>query len=170
MLTNHGANMNSIWSKADLIVERYQELKFQLLENLTDEELDTNLGGNSQTLGSLCLEIGEIEHVYIRSFTTFERDFSYRNSEPGLKNSIARLSTWFKQLDNELKEIVNKLPEDEIESRKIECGDDFFKGHLSIQRNIDLYRESLLIFYGKASVYLKALGKPLPDQWQDWIG
>jgi hypothetical protein len=27
----------------------------------------------------------------------------------------------------------------------------------------------LLIFYGKASVYLKALDKTLPEQWQAWI-
>lgn len=162
--------MNSVWNKADLIVERYQELKFQLLETLTDKELEISLGGESETLESLCLEIGEIEHVYIQSFKTFERDFSYHKSEPSLKNSVTKLSAWFKQLDNELKEVVNTLSEDEIENRKIECGDKHFKGHLSIQRNMDLYRESLLIFYGKASVYLKAFGKPLPDQWQDWIG
>ncbi len=162
--------MNSIWKEADLRVERYQELKMQLLEILTDKELDFNLGGESQTLGALCLEIGEIEQVYIKSFKTFERDFSYRNSEPGLVNSVTKMSEWFKELDNELKEAVNKLSEDEIESRTVECMGDYFKGHLSIQRNMDLYRESLLIFYGKASVYLKALGKPLPNQWQNWIG
>ncbi len=79
------------------------------------------------------------------------------------------MSEWFKELDNELKEAVNKLSEDEIESRTVECMGDYFKGHLSIQRNMDLYREALLIFYGKASVYLKALGKSRPDQWLDWV-
>ena len=61
--------MNSVWNEADLIVERYQELKTQLLEILTDEELDISLGGESQTLGSLCLEIGEIERAYIPAST-----------------------------------------------------------------------------------------------------
>ncbi len=162
--------MNSIWKEADLRVERYQELKTQLLEILSDKELDFNLGGESQTMGSLCLEIGEIEQVYINSFKTLERDFSYRNTEPGLEKSVTKLSVWFERLDDELKEAVNKLTEDEIESRTIECMGDFFKGQLTIQRNMDLYRESLLIFCGKASIYLKALGKPLPNQWQDWIG
>ena len=162
--------MNSIWMEGDLKVQRYQELKAQLLEVLIDEDLEVNLGGTSKTLGSLFLEFGEIEYVYIQSFKTFERDFSYRHTEPGLKNSVSKLLAWFNQLDNELKESVNKLSEDEIESRTIECMGDFFKGHLSIQHNLNLYRESLLIFYGKASVYIKALGKPLPDQWLDWIG
>jgi hypothetical protein len=162
--------MNSIWKEADLRVERYQELKTQLLEILSDKELDFNLGGESQTMGSLCLEIGEIEQVYINSFKTLERDFSYRNTEPEIEKSVTKLSVWFERLDDELKEAVNKLTEDEIESRTIECMGDFFKGQLTIQRNMDLYRESLLIFCGKASIYLKALGKPLPNQWQDWIG
>jgi IS605 OrfB family transposase len=32
------------------------------------------------------------------------------------------------------------------------------------------YKEALLIFYGKVSMYLKAIGKILPEQWQEWIG
>jgi hypothetical protein len=31
-------------------------------------------------------------------------------------------------------------------------------------------REALIIFYGKLSVYLRALERPLPGQWGDWIG
>jgi hypothetical protein len=31
------------------------------------------------------------------------------------------------------------------------------------------YREALFIFYGKVTVYLQALGKPLPPQWATWI-
>jgi hypothetical protein len=34
---------------------------------------------------------------------------------------------------------------------------------------LEVYKEALLIFYGKASVYLKAMGKPRPQQWQEWI-
>ena len=65
--------MNSIWTEADLRVERYQELKTQLLEVLTDEELNFNVGGESLTMGSLCREIGEIEQVYINSFETLDQ-------------------------------------------------------------------------------------------------
>jgi hypothetical protein len=32
------------------------------------------------------------------------------------------------------------------------------------------YREALFIFYGKVTVYLQALGKPMPPQWATWIG
>jgi hypothetical protein len=32
------------------------------------------------------------------------------------------------------------------------------------------YREALFIFYGKVTVYLQALGQPMPPQWATWIG
>jgi hypothetical protein len=35
---------------------------------------------------------------------------------------------------------------------------------------LEIYKEALLIFYGKTSVYLKATGKELPEQWLAWIG
>jgi hypothetical protein len=35
---------------------------------------------------------------------------------------------------------------------------------------LDVYREALLICYGKVSVYLRAIDRPLPGQWLDWIG
>jgi hypothetical protein len=31
------------------------------------------------------------------------------------------------------------------------------------------YREALLIFYGKSSIYLQALDKDLSTQWRTWI-
>ncbi|NWG17479.1 MAG: hypothetical protein HXY41_12670, partial [Chloroflexi bacterium] len=33
-----------------------------------------------------------------------------------------------------------------------------------------IYREALMLFIGKASIYLKAMKKPMPQQWQEWIG
>ena len=33
-----------------------------------------------------------------------------------------------------------------------------------------IHREALLIFYAKADVYLKALGRRVAGAWQSWIG
>ena len=40
----------------------------------------------------------------------------------------------------------------------------------SIEKELSLYREALLMFYAKAGVYLRALGKPLSEEWLDWMG
>jgi hypothetical protein len=158
--------MNSIMTEYYPVFEMYQALRNQLMEIITDEDLKFRPDENNPTLGYLCKEIGEVEYAYIQSFKTFRQDFSYRNVEVDLDQSVERLSTWFTQLDGELKHTVENLPEEDIQNRKIDRGGDFI---LAPQIQLEVYKEALLIFYGKVSVYLKALEKPFPQQWQAWI-
>ncbi len=149
----------------------YQGLRDQLMETLSDEDLRLRLGGETMSLGELCREIGEIEHTYVESFTTFRQDFSYRNPDPRLEQDVAVLRAWFAELDRELMTAVAALSDEDIDTRRIIRGDfdeEFFSPLPKIQ--LDVYREALLIFYGKASVYLRSIGRPLPGQWPDWIG
>jgi hypothetical protein len=158
--------MNSIMKEQGPILEQTQALRNQLIEILTDEDLDYSPGGDNPTLGALCREMGEVQHAYIESFKTFQQDFSYRHEEPGLESSVERLAAWFQTLDGELKAALEALSEEDIQNKVIDRGGGFVIPPL-VQFHI--YREALLIFYGKASVYLKALGKTLPEQWQAWI-
>jgi hypothetical protein len=149
----------------------YQGLRDQLMGLLDDEDLALQLGGETVSLGALCREIGETEKTYVESFRTFRQDFSYHNPDPRLEHSVAALKAWYAELDRDLMAAVAALSEDDIAGRRIIRGDfdeEFFSPLPKIQ--LDIYREALLIFYGKVSVYLRAVGRPLPDQWRDWIG
>jgi uncharacterized damage-inducible protein DinB len=159
--------MNRLVSDYYPIFEMYQALRNQLMELLTDADLGYRVGGANPTLGALCRQIGETEYSYIQSFKTFTQDFSYRNRTPGLEGSVSTLSSWFAELDRELKTTIEGLSEEDLAQRTIDRGGDF---KLPLQIQLDVYKEALLIFYGKVSVYLKALGKTLPTQWQEWIG
>ncbi len=147
----------------------YQELRGELMAILSDDDLAVRVGGTSASLGALCREIGEIEHSYVESLRTFRQDFNYRNPDPLMDKSVGALTSWYAELDRELTAAVAALSEDDIASRRIVRGDfDSFSPLPSIQ--LDIYREALLIFYGKVSVYLRAMGKSLPGHWQAWIG
>lgn len=158
--------MNRMMDEHYPVFRLYQALRNQMMDLLVDVDLTFRLGGNNDTLGHLCREIGEVQHCYIQSFQTFEMDFSYRVDQPDLEKSVRRLVAWFKELDLELESAVANLSQEDIENRKIDRGGDFI---LSPQIQLEVYKEALLIFYGKASVYLKALQKELPDQWKHWI-
>ena len=147
----------------------YQALRDQLMEILTDEDLSSHIGEANLSLGALCREIGEIEHSYIQSFTSFTMDLGYRNPDPQLEDSVASLSSWYTKLDGELTEAIEGLSEDEIANRRIDRAD-FPDWKPLPQTQLDIYKEALLIFYAKVSVYLRAMGKPLPQQWRQWIG
>ena len=165
--------MNSIIGGylAESFFPEYQGLRDQLMEILSDDDLGLRLGGETMSLGELCREIGDIEHAYVESFRTFRQDFSYRNPDPSLEHSVAALKAWFAELDRDLMAAVAALSEEDIASRRIIRGDfdeEYFSPLPKI--HLDVYREALLTFYGKVSVYLRAIGRPLPGQWPDWIG
>jgi hypothetical protein len=156
---------------AESFFPEYQRLRDQLMDVLDDEDLVQRLGGETVSLGALCREIGEIEHAYVESFTTFQQDFTYRNPDPRLDQSVAAFKAWYADLDRNLMAAVEALSEDDIANRRIIRGDfdeDFFSPLANQQ--LDVYREALLLFYGKVSVYLRAINRPLPGDWQDWIG
>jgi uncharacterized damage-inducible protein DinB len=158
--------MNTLVKEQSDLLQQTQALRYQLMDILTDEDLAYKLPGQNPILGALCREMGDIQHAYIESFKTFKQDFSYRNNEPGLEASVEKLAAWLKALDDELLAVLSGLSDLEIQTQTIDRG--FAQLPITVQFHI--YREALLIFYGKASVYLKALEKPMPDQWQQWIG
>ena len=148
----------------------YQRLRDQMMDELSDADLEVRFGGESETLGTLCREIGELEHSYVESLRTFRQDFSYRNPDPAIEHSVEALRSWFTKLDRDLIAAVEALSDDDIQHRRIVRSDfdpSFFAPLPTTQ--LDTYREALLIFYGKASVYMKAIGTPRSQEWRDWI-
>lgn len=158
--------MNTIMESYYPVFRLYQSMRDQMMEMIEDKDLDFQIGKNNPSLGVLCREIGEVQHSYIDSFRTFQMDFSYRAEQPDMEQSVEQLTAWYAALDQALEDVVSSLSQDDIDNRKVDRGGDFL---LSPQIQLDVYKEALLIFYGKASVYLKALSKELPDQWRQWI-
>jgi uncharacterized damage-inducible protein DinB len=150
----------------ELPLRESQKLRYDLMNALTDSDLACRLPGDNPTLGELCREMGEIEHMYIQSFKTLSMDWSYRNTEAEMATSVERLKTWYAALDEEFETILRRLSEDDLESKHVDRGG--FTPSLSVQ--FQVYHEAILMFYAKASVYLKALQKPVSDQWRAWIG
>jgi hypothetical protein len=151
--------------------EEYQLLRTELVGTLTDDDLDFRPSATAFTLGELCRQIGEIEHSYVDALATFRQDFRWHNPDHEVESSIAALATWFADLDRDLQAAIEALTEVDTARRRI-IRDDFDIEEFSPlpPQELDIYREALLIFYGKASVYLRAMGKDLPGHWPHWIG
>lgn len=144
----------------------YLEARDKLMDILTDEDLTFRLSDNSPTLGQLCVEMGETHHTYIESFKTFKIDFSYRTDNANLATDVALLKGWYQLLDTDLNSVLESISDDDVENRKVDRDGFELPPHI----HLDVLREALLIFYGKVSVYLKEMGKELPDLWKLWIG
>ena len=146
-------------------IEGTLQMRSQLLDILSDANLTFNPGGQNMTLGALCRQLGEVEHSYAQSLKTFQQDWSYRNEEAALERSVARLKEWFQRLDDELKAATAALTDEDLKKTVDRGG---FAMPVDLQ--LDVYLQALLIFFGKTTIYLKAMNKPLPQQIQEYIG
>lgn len=158
--------MNSLVEQ-ELPLRESQHLRYYLLDLLTDDDLAYKLPGDNPTLGALCREIGELEHMYIQSFKTFKHDWSYQNPDPEVATRTERLRAWYRALDDEFDAILGAFSEDDLHNKLIDRARGF-QPSLFVQFHI--YREAVLMFYAKASVYLKALQKSVNEEWQLGIG
>jgi len=146
-------------------IEGTHGMRMQLLDSLSDADLAFNPGGQNMTLGALCRQSGEIEYSYIQSLKTFQQDWSYRNTDPGLENSVAQLKAWYQILDEEMKATVAALSDEDLK-KMIDRG-----GYaMPVELQLDVYLQALLIFFGKATIYLKAMNRAMFQTMEEYIG
>lgn len=148
------------------ILHETQAIRSQMIDVLTDADLAYRFP-NCPSLGELCREMGETQQIYIDSYRTFKTTFDYGTSDPAMATNIAMLKSWYAQLDQELDAVMAALSENDVQNRRIER-----PGETPFPPRVQLYcyREALLIFYGRVVMYLLALGKPVSEQAQRWIG
>ena len=147
-------------------IEASHAMRKELLDTLSDADLAFNPGGQNLTLGVLCRQMGEIEHSYIQSLKTFKQDWSYRNPEAGLETNTAKLKAWYQTLDDQMKTAVSAFSDEDLKKLVDRSG-----GYsMPVEMQLDVYLQALLIFFGKATIYLKAMNKPLPEMVQEYIG
>ena len=147
-------------------IEGTHGLRTQLLDSLSDADLAFNPGGQNMSLGALCRQSGEIEYSYIQSLKTLKQDWSYRNREVGLDSSVAQLKAWFQTLDAEMKATAAALSDEDLQ-KTLDRGGGYA---MPVELQLDVYLQALLIFFGKATIYLKAMNKPIPQPMEEYIG
>ncbi|MFP4643664.1 MAG: hypothetical protein ACLFM0_04845 [Spirochaetales bacterium] len=144
----------------------YRSRRDELLSSLEDKDLEYRPGPGLPTLGDLCQSLGENHAAYIDSFVTFEfKPETRRGTAARHTGSVSALQSWFSGLDGELHAVLDSM-DDETATTPVWRGPDF---QLPAHVHLDVLREALLIFCGKASVYLKLMNKPLPGAWPEWI-
>jgi uncharacterized damage-inducible protein DinB len=158
-------NMNRLMNEKWPWIEAAHGMRSQLLDILSDADLAFYPGGQNMTVGALCREMGETEHAYIQSLKTFQQAWSYRNTEADLVSSIARLKAWFQTLDDEMKAAIVAFTDEDV-NKTVDRGGNA----VPVEFQLDVYLQAVLIFLGKATIHLKAMNKPLPQSFQEYIG
>ncbi len=156
--------MNSLFEDE---IRGHHSMRDHLLTVVSDADLAYKLPGQNPTLGELLVELGDIEGIYTLSFETFTLDWAHREISPPAPITIASLQLWFAAQDHALNSALSRFTEDELHIDRIDRGHGFIASPF-VQHQI--YREAVYIFYGKLSVYLKALERDAGQQWAMWVG
>ena len=115
--------------------------------------------------------MGDVERSYVEGIRTFRQDFSWHQDDPAVVRSVAALAAWYAELDRDLLAALEAPAEDDVTTRRIARADFDPDEFLPLPlEDLDVYREALLIFYAKASIYLRLMGRDLPGHWGHWIG
>jgi len=155
--------MNRFAQEQWSMFEGTHKMRDGMLDTLSDADLAFSPGGTNLTLGALCREMGEVEHSYLESIKSLKQDWSYHNTEPGIAGSVSRLKAWFQSLDADFTKTVTSMSDDDMK-KNIDRG-----FPVSVEVQLQIYLQALLIFFGKATIFLKAKGKPLTKEVKEWI-
>ena len=157
--------MNRIMNEKWPWIEAAHGMRSQLFNILSDADLAFSPGGQTMTLGALCRQMGETEHAYIQSLKTLKQEWSYRHPEADVASHVARLKAWFQTLDDEMQATITTFW-DENGKKTIDRGG----GPVTVEFQLDVYLQAVLIFLGKATIYLRAMNKQLPPFFEEYIG
>jgi hypothetical protein len=157
--------MNRMMNEKWPWIEAAHGMRSQLLDLLSDADLAFHPGGQNLTFGALCRQMGETEHAYIQSLKTLKHEWSYHNTEADVVSSVVRLKAWFHTLDDEMQAALAAFA-DEDGNKPIDRGGEA----VPVAFQLEVYVQAVLIFLGKATIYLKAMNKSLPQSFQEYIG
>lgn len=142
-------------------IEATHGMRDELLAALTDADLAFTPGGTNHTFGQLLQEWCTVEDSYSDSLKSFDQ--TWEREAPAAE--LTALGAKFSALDAELGATVAAFDDEDL-SKPVHRPGGF---HLPVEMQLDAYLQAMLIYAGKASVYLKAMGRPLPPAIRDWI-
>lgn len=154
--------MNRLIAQKENLIDLTHHLRTEILNAITDADLDKTLGGTTLSLRELLLEQAGFQRAYTALFKTFELKFEDAIPDPTVR--LEAIRTMFSSLDADMISALGALTDDDLK-RGIQRG----SHTLPLEITFYTYRESVFIFTAKASVYLRALGHALPPQVKSFV-
>jgi len=149
-------------------IRGHHSMRDHVLSLVSDADLASKLPGHNPTLGEVLVELGDVQGVYTHSFETFTMDWTHRQLPPPEEPmTVASLRAWFAAQDDAMKGALDRFTDEELHEERIDRGHGFIASP-HVQHMV--YREAVYIFYGKLSVYLKALERDPGEVWAAWVG
>lgn len=157
--------MNRLTEQRTHLIDLTHTLRDTVFGEMTDADLDFSPGGAALTLRRLLLEQAEIQAAYAQSFRSLKLKFDV--AAPEEVQTTAQIQAWFAELDAELFSALDHLSNADLSRPHDPRGQ--MSPRYTVETSFHTYRESVLIFAAKASVYLRALGREVPQLMKSFV-
>ena len=155
--------MNRLMKRYPELMEANQKLRHDVLDAISDDDLTHTLGGDTLSLAGLLLQQGRWEDDYVQAWHTLEMRHGSRSAPE--HQTVAGFRAWFAEIEQGVRTTLEAMSDEEL-SRPVKRG----AHSLPLEITVYTYRESLIIFAGKASLYLRSLGRPVSAHLKGFVG
>ena len=155
--------MNRFMKRYPELMEANQKLRHDVLDAISDEDLTHTLGGDTLSLGDLLLQQGRWEDDYVQAWHTLEMRHTSRSAPE--HQTVTGFRTWFHSIEQSIRATLEAMSDEEL-SRPVKRG----SHSVPLEITAYTYRESLIIFAGKASLYLRSLKRPVSAHLTSFVG
>lgn len=159
--------MNQIEQNFMPLLDMGMDVLTQALKDVSSADLEFTPQGENVSLGELCRRMGDVAYAYTESYRNGVMDFSLTAEDRKQPRNGEELSEWIRAKEALLKEAVRGFSDEELGSKTIDRGAGW---KIPLLTQFHVYREALLIFFGKLDVYLRMMKKKRPEQWTQWVG
>ena len=129
------------------LMELDQKPRRDVLGAISDEDLGHTLGGDTLSLAELLLQQSRWEDDYVQAQSTLELRHGSQSAPE--QQTVVGFKLWFGGIEQNIRTTLEAMSDEEL-SRPVKRG----TYSLPLEITACTYRESRLIFAGKASLYL----------------
>ncbi len=159
--------MNQIEEVFMSLLDMGMDVLASALKGVTAADLEFTPPGDNVSLGELCRGMGDVAYAYAESFRTGTMDFSLSAEDRHSPRNGKELAEWIRAQEELLKNSIRRYSDEELNTKVVDRGGGW---EIQLQTQFHVYREALLIFFGKLDVYLRLMKKERPEQWVQWVG
>jgi uncharacterized damage-inducible protein DinB len=154
--------MNSTIETLVPMFDAMKVMRSEWLDALTEADLAFNPGGQNLTMGALLHEMCEVNAAYIESLTSGKH--AWAKQPMASPQTLDGLRAGFAKQDEALTAALNAFTDETIQKPIDRDG-----YPMPVEMQLQAYMQALLIYFAKATIYLRAMDKPLPEKLREWI-
>src|SRR3989338_1996246 len=144
-----------------------QNLAFDVLKTLSDEQLGFTVGKNMGTLGEQFRHMARVRFQYAEAIETKKVDTVIEKIDPAVAKSKVKLVELWEKANQKLLNVLEGPNSSELESTMIDWKH-WGADEMNIHDHLNALMDHETLHNGQIIVYMRTMGSKFPKSWEAW--